>query len=38
LALANNPIIGGSLAAASPFVDAIASHIEDNYYTEKKEK
>jgi len=38
LALTDKAELGGSLAAASPFIDAIASHIEDNYYTKREEK
>ncbi|CAI2201544.1 11089_t:CDS:2, partial [Funneliformis geosporum] len=30
LALTGQPIAGGALAAASPFVEAITSHIEEN--------
>jgi len=38
LALNEQPVIGGSLAAASPLVDTIASHIEENYYQKREEK
>jgi len=38
LALTDQPIIGGSLAAASPFVDAISSYFEENYYKKGEEK
>ncbi|WP_147411095.1 hypothetical protein [endosymbiont GvMRE of Glomus versiforme] len=36
LALNERPTEGGILAATSPFVDAIAAHIEDNYYTARE--
>jgi hypothetical protein len=38
LALADQPVIGGAMAAASPFIDAIANHIEENYYQKREEK
>ena len=38
MALTDNPIVGGSLAAASPFVDAFATHIEENYYQKREDK
>jgi len=38
LALTDNPIVGGSLAAASPFVYAFATHIEENYYQKREDK
>jgi len=38
LALKDYPTLGGSLAATSPFIDAFASHIEENYYIKREEK
>lgn len=38
LALTDNPVIGGSLAAASPLIDTIASQIEEDYYLKREDK
>jgi Leucine Rich repeats (2 copies) len=38
LALTDNPVVGGSLAAASPLIDTIASQIEEDYYLKREDK
>jgi Leucine-rich repeat (LRR) protein len=38
LSLTGQPVIGGSLATTSPFIDATASYFEENYYQKREEK